>query len=470
MYVHPVNLAGDRSAYYGSSGGDRLTEAELAFRREREFEERERDRDREYAREKQRERERDVRELHKDREPREDEETREFARREPNANIKRALSGSPDLPVSYAQHAHAQQRYDDDKGALMKELSHPANGSSRVVGGSMGNGIGERDRDRDGELPLRNGIGAVSGNGSVPGGPMDSALVVSRNGGGGGGGGTAVELPTKSLFEAITQNDVREIQLIIASGEDIDAMLPEADTIAIILASKLCFNGIMELLIGGHANLDSQDRKGWTALHWTAVMNNIEGLSLLLNAGANIQARTQAGKSPLDLATIKDHDHAINFLQRHMDPNRQDLDGDGRDRVVRSCIECGSTKTPQWRRGPDGSVCLCNACGLRHIKSSKKKAKAAQKPGEQTQGLPSQVPTQQAQAQQAQAQQAQAQAQAQQAQQRNMPGGLGMGGNGDGTYARLEIAAAQVSNGIAGCAWGWATEVSGVVFGRCKGK
>jgi len=29
-----------------------------------------------------------------------------------------------------------------------------------------------------------------------------------------------------------------------------------------------------------------------------------------------------------------------------------------------ACMECGTTTTPQWRRGPDGPGTLCNACGV----------------------------------------------------------------------------------------------------------
>eukprot|EP01134_Creolimax_fragrantissima_P003069 CFRG3069T1 len=190
--------------------------------------------------------------------------------------------------------------------------------------------------------------------------------------------------PTKNLFEAITQKDVKELQLLIDHGEDMDSILPDTDSAPIILTSKLCYNDILEVLARRGANLETPDKKGWTALHWTAVMNNIAGLGILLEAGANVNARTRAGKSAFDLASIKDHAHAKDFLMRHMDSLAGESDsqfgmsgGSGKERVVRACVECGGTKTPQWRRGPDGSVCLCNACGLRYIKSSRKKAKGA---------------------------------------------------------------------------------------------
>ncbi|KAK9380740.1 uncharacterized protein V2V93DRAFT_386252 [Kockiozyma suomiensis] len=37
------------------------------------------------------------------------------------------------------------------------------------------------------------------------------------------------------------------------------------------------------------------------------------------------------------------------------------------------CRQCGISKTPEWRRGPDGARTLCNACGLHHAKLVKKR-------------------------------------------------------------------------------------------------
>lgn len=37
------------------------------------------------------------------------------------------------------------------------------------------------------------------------------------------------------------------------------------------------------------------------------------------------------------------------------------------------CQRCGTTETPEWRRGPGGVKTLCNACGLFHAKLVKKK-------------------------------------------------------------------------------------------------
>ncbi|KXZ48881.1 hypothetical protein GPECTOR_24g170 [Gonium pectorale] len=40
----------------------------------------------------------------------------------------------------------------------------------------------------------------------------------------------------------------------------------------------------------------------------------------------------------------------------------------------RTCMECGATSTPQWREGPAGPKTLCNACGVRYVRSQQKAA------------------------------------------------------------------------------------------------
>ncbi|BFZ64099.1 white collar 2 type of transcription factor [Saitoella coloradoensis] len=39
------------------------------------------------------------------------------------------------------------------------------------------------------------------------------------------------------------------------------------------------------------------------------------------------------------------------------------------------CTDCGTTDSPEWRRGPHGAKTLCNACGLRWAKQEKKQQK-----------------------------------------------------------------------------------------------
>ncbi|THG03870.1 GATA transcription factor 16-like [Camellia sinensis] len=45
----------------------------------------------------------------------------------------------------------------------------------------------------------------------------------------------------------------------------------------------------------------------------------------------------------------------------------EDMSSKTLDRV-KTCADCGTTKTPLWRGGPAGPKSLCNACGIRSRK------------------------------------------------------------------------------------------------------
>lgn len=46
------------------------------------------------------------------------------------------------------------------------------------------------------------------------------------------------------------------------------------------------------------------------------------------------------------------------------------------NKPAHKCHRCGTTETPEWRRGPNGVRTLCNACGLFHAKLVKRKGAA----------------------------------------------------------------------------------------------
>jgi len=53
----------------------------------------------------------------------------------------------------------------------------------------------------------------------------------------------------------------------------------------------------------------------------------------------------------------------------------------------RTCKICGDTETPEWRKGPQGSHTLCNACGLNYAKKVKTERQNLERQGRRKQSI-----------------------------------------------------------------------------------
>lgn len=56
---------------------------------------------------------------------------------------------------------------------------------------------------------------------------------------------------------------------------------------------------IFELVLRHGIDIDARDDLGFTALHTTAVINKKAAVKLLINLGANVEARDNTGRTPL---------------------------------------------------------------------------------------------------------------------------------------------------------------------------
>ncbi|KAG6429238.1 hypothetical protein SASPL_107283 [Salvia splendens] len=90
--------------------------------------------------------------------------------------------------------------------------------------------------------------------------------------------------------------------------------------------------------------------------NWNAPYNSSSSSSVVVGvAPSTYNYFAHKGSVPHNTITTSTH-------KRHM------VDDD------KACKVCGSQSTPLWRKGPDGPQTLCNACGLRHLRTVKKGA------------------------------------------------------------------------------------------------
>ena len=87
---------------------------------------------------------------------------------------------------------------------------------------------------------------------------------------------------------------------------------------------------IIEVLLNAGADRNAQTQSGWTPLHFAAGMNNNQAvIEALLNAGADLSAPTQSGWSPLHVAARMNENPALikALLNAGAEPNERDANG-----------------------------------------------------------------------------------------------------------------------------------------------
>lgn len=118
------------------------------------------------------------------------------------------------------------------------------------------------------------------------------------------------------------------------SSTDVNIFDREGRT-PIIHASIKCSIPVAEWLVANGANINHQDRNGWTALHFAVQENRQDMVGFLLKSGAAVGIRDSHGNSPLWGAVFnaRGHYEIVNILLAHKaDPtsknnaNRSPLD------------------------------------------------------------------------------------------------------------------------------------------------
>jgi ankyrin repeat protein len=74
---------------------------------------------------------------------------------------------------------------------------------------------------------------------------------------------------------------------------------------------------VAKLLLDAGADVNARQEGGWTPLHSVAQSGDIEFARFLVDAGADVNARADNQQRPLDLALTKGHQAMVDFLESH---------------------------------------------------------------------------------------------------------------------------------------------------------
>jgi ankyrin repeat protein len=108
----------------------------------------------------------------------------------------------------------------------------------------------------------------------------------------------------EAMFMAVELDRVDVVELLLDRGVPAELRQPEFDISMLAIAVVLGRVEMARLLLARGASVAATDVEGTTPLHWAAIVDpgHTRALELLLTAGADAQARTKAGLTPLDLA------------------------------------------------------------------------------------------------------------------------------------------------------------------------
>jgi ankyrin repeat protein len=113
-----------------------------------------------------------------------------------------------------------------------------------------------------------------------------------------------------ALMRAVRNSKVDNVKLLLESGADLNIATNIATnngtTALMYVADNYHNSQILDLLINHKANLNSKNKYGMTALMMAAKTNYQEGVSKLIEAGADINLRDTNNKTALSYARLQE--------------------------------------------------------------------------------------------------------------------------------------------------------------------
>ena len=139
------------------------------------------------------------------------------------------------------------------------------------------------------------------------------------------GGKTCVEL--EALIDSAKKGDIEGIKQHLAAGGDVSFRNKNGDTM-LNYAAYLGHKEIVELLVENGAEVNAKGLADWTPLHLAAYNNNEQIVQLLIAKGAEMNPYTSPGfgGTPLDVADEKTAD----LLRKHGAKTAEELKAEGK--------------------------------------------------------------------------------------------------------------------------------------------
>lgn len=119
-----------------------------------------------------------------------------------------------------------------------------------------------------------------------------------------------------SIFDAITENDLEAVKRMLKSDSELHRTINGLENSPLHEAVRLGCPEIASLLIGAGAAIDAPGDLGNTPLHYAVERDQSPDLArLLVEGGADMAKPNKAGETPLHIAAAQNHEVAEVLLQ-----------------------------------------------------------------------------------------------------------------------------------------------------------
>jgi cell division septation protein DedD len=139
------------------------------------------------------------------------------------------------------------------------------------------------------------------------------------------GAGGALAAP---IHDAAESGDVAKLQQLIDSGVKVDELRKGDSATALDVASYAGKLNAVETLVKDGADIDAHTAAGYTPLHLAALKGHVDVVDFLLKHGAEIDAISADGDTPLHLAAASGNMEVVeHLLDQGADRSIRDFDG-----------------------------------------------------------------------------------------------------------------------------------------------
>ena len=137
------------------------------------------------------------------------------------------------------------------------------------------------------------------------------------------------EAPDISIHEAFKAGNIEAVKQHLAAGTDVNAKGPNAGLTPLHRAAYYGLKEIVELLLDKGADVNAKEEVGWTPLHYAAAMSHKAIAELLLDKGADVNAKDDGGDTPLDVAMLGNDKETAGLLRKHGGKTGEKLKAEG---------------------------------------------------------------------------------------------------------------------------------------------